>query len=53
MTAKLSVIRYYAVADLEAHNLGALRSYDTNGLVAGDERELGDELALVNMLNTG
>lgn len=50
MATQLGVIRNYAVANLEAHHLRAHGSDDANGLVAGDEGELGNELSLMDVL---
>lgn len=53
MLAKLRVVGSHTVADLEAYHLGTDGRYDTDGLVAGDERELGDELAFMDVLDSG
>lgn len=45
--AKLGVIGDDALADLEVLNLGANGSDDTDGLMAGDERELEAALAML------
>lgn len=50
MAAQLGVICHNAVANLEANHLGTDGSDDADGLVAGDQGELGDELPLVDVL---
>jgi hypothetical protein len=50
MAAQLRVVCCDAVADLEGRHLGADGGHDAHSLMTGDERELGDELAFVDVL---
>jgi hypothetical protein len=51
VTAQLRVVCRYAVANLKCRYFGANRGDDAHGFMAWDERELGDELAFVDMLD--
>lgn len=50
VAAQFRVVRRHAVADLECRHLGPDGGDDTHGFVARDEGELGDKLALVDVL---
>ena len=50
MAAELGIVSCDAVADLEIGNLGSDGGDDAHGLVAGDQRELGNEFTLVDVL---
>jgi hypothetical protein len=50
VTAQFRVVCRDAVAELEVRHFGAHGDHHTDGFMARDERELGDELALVDVL---
>jgi hypothetical protein len=50
VVAELRVVCSHSIAQAESFNFGSNSSNYSNSLMAWDERKLGDELALVDML---
>ncbi len=51
VATQLRVVCRHAVPYLEADHLGTDSGHDANSLVAGDQRELGNKFAFVNVLH--
>lgn len=51
MAAELGIVSCDTVADLEIGNLGSDGGNDAHGLVARDQRELGNKFTLVDVLH--